>query len=1155
MSEQFIGSEIDSQIRYVLAKQGSQRSYDDLLILKSRISQMDFMKSVFSSLHPRQVDELCRSMNLEIYEENQFVFHQGDVGDKFYVVLSGSCDILLKQRTGNFITDSEGNKVEEYTHKVIFTCKAGGQFGERALDYDEPRAASIMTTCCTELITITQAAYRKMLKAPIYETPLDQPGNKGHTLRVLSLTRDKRKANELHAVSEYLSSHVPFFKKFSKDQRLEICRMCELVKVWGKTVLFKQGSVGQAFYIILTGSVDVIVTSSDVDGESIDIHVNTLHEGASFGERALEAEDSLRTASIVTSEALTELIIISREEYKRIVAVMRQGDMMERVQLLRKTQIFGGLELPYLHDIAKIMDSKVFRLDSTLFSLDEPAKDVFIIHKGECHLDCLMQMENGNSEIVDLGRVGPGAVLGEYCLMAESYYDEVLFKETAVATTYCCAFVLSKIDFFNTVSPETRTVVIDAIRQYVPPSTFLWDMSPHRLSERDWRISQTWKNFQSEVAFRKKPKGILEHLQNTNKKSRRMGESCSEVLALGNMSASHHSLFSPRHRGSRTLESSVDTPPQQSRSELSPRVSSSDKQGSSPSRSSRPLKRYYSVVGKLSPGRSQDASMMLNSSLGGRQHAAKGAHQKGELGTNTSLQQLPFALIQIHRDSIKLHSAKDVRRSLKCFIRFCGSMSSGAEAKAAAEAQMLNLEIKLLTSKNPSAVAEDTTSRGNRTDVIEWRRFNGFENMQLQHTDHFIVMCRSVPVESASFSPSCDLMDLVFPPSCKLKAQKYCCVTINDLKRTAPLASNSAKAEMEDALTPLYTREISCVSEVHAVTHTKIESLRFAVLALNPANQAPNTSLLVVPLYTWQLISEEMINEFSCSEYTASVVKDAENRRHRGADNGDVEHSKSATEELRIALQGFGVGAMKYNIPGNRDIDDNMSVSHEASSMLKRDIHAKTVMDEVNRRIHNFNALKQLKVGQQESSNIPSKDDAKTGGRNRNKYANNIVEEPEKTTAEIEAERRAAIASVISARANVIRLNDELCMQERDISLSMKEKGLKLFGVGSVSGSKRHSKKLPLEGNVGKQRVDVLEALQSAPVTKNMKIQSEAVTLKSLNVAPQKGGYGSSNSNKDSPAERRGNRCIVPYLKHQLDILDEIMFNNSVSQPPGEDVA
>lgn len=252
---------VDDELRHVFAKRGDTRSYDDLLVLKSRISQIDYIRGVFANLHPLQIDELCKCMTLEIFEENEFIFHQGDKGDKFYVVLSGSCDVLLKQRTGLFVTNEDGTRTEEFTYQVILTSTVGQQFGERALDYDEPRAATIRAGAFSELLTVTQHAYRKILKVPDYNV---SEGNgqhaedtKGMVNRVLSYTREKRKETDLHAVAEYLSSHIPFFQKFDLDNRIELIRMCELVKIWGKTTLFEQGDNGQAFYIILSGSVEV----------------------------------------------------------------------------------------------------------------------------------------------------------------------------------------------------------------------------------------------------------------------------------------------------------------------------------------------------------------------------------------------------------------------------------------------------------------------------------------------------------------------------------------------------------------------------------------------------------------------------------------------------------------------------------------------------------------------------------------------------------------------------------------------------------------------------------------------------------------------------------------------------------------------------------
>lgn len=143
-------SEEDQNLRLILAKEGSQRSYDDILLLKSMISKMEFWKHTFAALHPRQVDELCRSLGLETFGMSQIVFNQGDFGDKLYVVLTGSCQVRVR-------TVLESNTGEsEVREKVMFTCGPGQHFGERALEFNEPRAATIVTTAFTELLTVTK---------------------------------------------------------------------------------------------------------------------------------------------------------------------------------------------------------------------------------------------------------------------------------------------------------------------------------------------------------------------------------------------------------------------------------------------------------------------------------------------------------------------------------------------------------------------------------------------------------------------------------------------------------------------------------------------------------------------------------------------------------------------------------------------------------------------------------------------------------------------------------------------------------------------------------------------------------------------------------------------------------------------------------------
>lgn len=287
------------QLRFALMKPSNSRSYDDLLMLKAYLVKTDLIKKVMTSLSPKQMDDLCRSLKLENFGLNDVVFKQGDAPECVYIVLSGQCDVrvMYKVELANGETDMR--------EKLVVTCYSGQHFGERALDFDEPRSATVVCSACTELISITKSSYISIIKSVEIENTnakANQPGTREYVIRVLSKVRNKRTPEEIESVANYLERKVPFFQKFQLDQRLELCRVAETISIWGRSILFKQGSIGQAFYVILTGSVDIFVLSgnnaayiNDDDRsqgiyEGLGHKVNQLYSGDVFGERALESE-------------------------------------------------------------------------------------------------------------------------------------------------------------------------------------------------------------------------------------------------------------------------------------------------------------------------------------------------------------------------------------------------------------------------------------------------------------------------------------------------------------------------------------------------------------------------------------------------------------------------------------------------------------------------------------------------------------------------------------------------------------------------------------------------------------------------------------------------------------------------------------------------
>lgn len=376
-----------NQLRLVLLKNGSVRSYDDLLTLKSFVSKLEFIKQSLSGLHPKQMDDLCRNLTVESFANGDVVFKQGDIGDKLYFVLTGACEVVLR----HMVNLAHGES--EMREKVLFKCIQGQHFGERALISDEPRGASIVCVAGTDLIVLNKFTFVSLLKSAQADTDseaimTDQPGTKAFVLKILSKKKQMRTALEIESVAAYLSFRIPFFKKFTTEQLLELCRVAEAVSIWGKTTLFKQGSYGQAFYVVITGSVEIWVntpeamaaqaasiaagnsqsfSSSSGNGhpaeQGMGIKVSTLVVGDTFGERALENADSLRMASVLTCDLLTDLLVISREDYHSLVSALMHEDTMAKITLLRKTDIFRDVDAIHLNELARFMEVSNYFLE------------------------------------------------------------------------------------------------------------------------------------------------------------------------------------------------------------------------------------------------------------------------------------------------------------------------------------------------------------------------------------------------------------------------------------------------------------------------------------------------------------------------------------------------------------------------------------------------------------------------------------------------------------------------------------------------------------------------------------------------------------------------------------------------------------------------
>lgn len=201
------------------------------------------------------------------------IIEQGEEGDNFYVIDKGIVDVYVN-------------------NEFVLTINEGGSFGELALIYGTPRAATVVAKTDVKLWAIDRLSYRRILM--------------GSVMR-------KRKMYD-----EFLSK-VQILADLDKWERANVADALERCDFEPGTHVVEQGQPGDEFFIILEGEANVLQKRSD--DAPFDV-VGHLTSSDYFGEIALLL-DRPRAATVVAKTPL-KCIKLDRARFERVMGPVRE---------------------------------------------------------------------------------------------------------------------------------------------------------------------------------------------------------------------------------------------------------------------------------------------------------------------------------------------------------------------------------------------------------------------------------------------------------------------------------------------------------------------------------------------------------------------------------------------------------------------------------------------------------------------------------------------------------------------------------------------------------------------------------------------------------------------------------------------------------------
>ncbi|XP_041448058.1 cAMP-dependent protein kinase type II regulatory subunit isoform X1 [Drosophila obscura] len=245
---------------------------------EQRARLVESVKNVllFRSLEKEQMNQVLDAMFERKVQPGDYIIRQGDDGDNFYVIESGIYKVYINDK-----------HINTYNHT--------GLFGELALLYNMPRAATVQAETNGLLWAMDRQTFRRILLKSAFK---------------------KRK------MYEELLNNVPMLKALQNYERMNLADALITKSFESGERIIKQGDAADGMYFIEEGTVSVRMDQDDAE-----VEISQLGKGQYFGELALVTHRP-RAASVYATGGHVRLAFLDVRAFERLLGPCM--DIMKR---------------------------------------------------------------------------------------------------------------------------------------------------------------------------------------------------------------------------------------------------------------------------------------------------------------------------------------------------------------------------------------------------------------------------------------------------------------------------------------------------------------------------------------------------------------------------------------------------------------------------------------------------------------------------------------------------------------------------------------------------------------------------------------------------------------------------------------------------------
>eukprot|EP00405_Crypthecodinium_cohnii_P009541 CAMPEP_0206443908 /NCGR_PEP_ID=MMETSP0324_2-20121206/14627_1 /ASSEMBLY_ACC=CAM_ASM_000836 /TAXON_ID=2866 /ORGANISM="Crypthecodinium cohnii, Strain Seligo" /LENGTH=803 /DNA_ID=CAMNT_0053911891 /DNA_START=45 /DNA_END=2456 /DNA_ORIENTATION=- len=292
------------------AKPPSPKTDDEFKLIANAIRSNENLQTI-TTLDDARVQSFIDVMWKETVPAGTDIIKEGDLNaDYFYVVQDGSFDIFVSE-------EEEGPGADNFQAKgdakVVSTVPKGGSFGELALLYFVPRAATVKAKEQSVVWVIDRQNFKNILM--------------------------KVSDGKIREYVRYLDG-VSMLQALLQEEKKEVAKALVEMHFTKDELIIQQGEPGNTFYILYDGHVSIVKDGKEVTKLSASPQRSTAQY---FGEGAL-LDNETRGATVQVTSETAKTLVLDRDAFNLLLGPLK--DIIERSRQNANRPMAKGQKLP-----------------------------------------------------------------------------------------------------------------------------------------------------------------------------------------------------------------------------------------------------------------------------------------------------------------------------------------------------------------------------------------------------------------------------------------------------------------------------------------------------------------------------------------------------------------------------------------------------------------------------------------------------------------------------------------------------------------------------------------------------------------------------------------------------------------------------------------